>query len=220
MIMKKTFVCFTCPVLTVIFGFSTTRTTIAIPQKATAIVTWATREVRNAEHAGLATNFALHNGKRREQNELDKISVNDLLFFNGNTRIDVLSITQAKVRQLFGKPKRIEKGYSEVDDDDTVTYIYPDGEIMFLVKRKFWYIDVKGAGWAFGIKGKDRTIAIFSPGNTLAMLKKLFPHSFQHSNSTSYVSLGIKTSSGILSDSGLTFEVNKSGDRIVSMYLN
>jgi hypothetical protein len=148
------------------------------------------------------------------------ISVRDLFFYNRNTRINILSLSRSNFQKLLGKPKRIQKGYSEMDDDHTITYSYPDGEFVYYVKQNYFYIEVKGPGWAFGIREKNGAINKFSPGNTLEKLKEEFPESYNNPVSSIYVNLAIKTPEGIVSDSPLTFEVDKSRNKIVRIYFD
>ena len=154
------------------------------------------------------------------EKEYDTISVNNLLFFNGSKSIDIRSITPTKIQEIAGKPTKIENGFSEMDDDNTVTYIYPDGKFIFLVKQKHHYIEMYGPKWSFGIKKSKSNILKFSPGNSLELLKKSFRVSYQNPINTVYINLGIKTPSNMLSDSFLSFEVDKSNNKIKSITLD
>lgn len=153
------------------------------------------------------------------EKEYDTISDNNLLFFNGSKSIDIRSITPAKIQEIAGKPTKIENGFSEMDDDNTITYIYPDGKFIFLVKQKHHYIEMYGPKWSFGIKKSKSNILKFSPGNSLELLKKSFRVSYQNPINAVYINLGIKTPSNVLSDSFLSFEVDKSNNKIKSITL-
>ena len=194
------------------------KTTLAYGKFFLLIIAFASGPVRTI--TAITRNQSMDTGLLSQKNDYDAISVKDLVFVNGIKSIDVLSITSAKIKQLLGKPKKIEKGYSELDDDQTVSYFYPDGEIMFFVKQKFWYIEAKGPGWAFGIKDKQGKVSKFTPGDSLNVLKILFPVSYQDQINSTYINIGIKTPSGIDSDSCLSFEVDKSNSRIASISLN
>ena len=207
--MKKPFACVTYIFLIMVLACSTVSLTSAI-----------SRKEQNVKDITILTRINFPTKRPFKQKKYDAISVKDMLFFNGSKSIDVLSLTPSKLKEFLGKPNKIEKGYSEMEDDDTLTYIYPDGEIMFLVKQKFWYIEVKGPGWSFGIKDNSGKISKFSPGNSLALLGKLFPHSYKNPINTIYINLGIKTPSGILSDSSLSFEVNRLQNKIISISLD
>ena len=153
------------------------------------------------------------------EKEYDTISDNNLLFFNGSKSIDIRSITPTKIQEIAGKPTKIENGFSEMDDDNTITYIYPDGKFIFLVKQKHHYIEMYGPKWSFGIKKSKSNILKFSPGNSLELLKKSFRVSYQNPINTVYINLGIKTPSNVLSNSFLSFEVDKSNNKIKSITL-
>ncbi|RZK69262.1 MAG: hypothetical protein EOO85_22720 [Pedobacter sp.] len=153
------------------------------------------------------------------EKEYDTISDNNLLFFNGSKSIDIRSINPTKIQEIAGKPTKIENGFSEMDDDNTITYIYPDGKFIFLVKQKHHYIEMYGPKWSFGIKKSKSNILKFSPGNSLELLKKSFRVSYQNPINTVYINLGIKTPSNMLSDSFLSFEVDKSNNKIKSITL-
>lgn len=151
--------------------------------------------------------------------DYDAISIHDVSFSNGIKSVGVSSITLANIEKILGKPKRIDKSYSEMDNDDALIYIYPEGDITFLVKQKIAQINVKGSRWSFGIKNNARKVQNFSPGDNLDLLKKAFSNSYQNPVNTVYINLGIKTSTVILSDSYLSFEVNKSKNKITSISL-
>lgn len=151
--------------------------------------------------------------------EYDAISIHDIFFSNGIKSIGVSSITLANIEKILGKPKTVNKSYSEMDNDDTLTYRYPDGDITFLVKQKIAQINVKGSRWSFGIKKNVRKVQNFRPGDNLDLLKKAFYNSYQNPVNTVYINLAIKTSTGISSDSYLSFEVNKSKNKIISISL-
>jgi hypothetical protein len=154
------------------------------------------------------------------EKEYDTISVNNLLFFNGSKNIDIRSITPTKIQKIAGKPTKIEHGFSEMDDDKTLTYVYPDGKFTFLVKQKHYYIEMYGPKWSFGIKQSKSSTLKFSPGNSLELLKKSFRVSYQNPINTVYVNLGINTPSDTASDSFLSFKVDKSNNKIKSITLD
>jgi hypothetical protein len=154
------------------------------------------------------------------EKEYDTISVNNLLFFNGSKSIDIRSITPTKIQEIAGKPTKIENGFSEMDDDKTLTYVYPDGKFTFLVKQKHYYIEMYGPKWSFGIKQSKSSTLKFSPGNSLELLKKSFRVSYQNPINTVYVNLGINTPSDMPSDSFLSFELDKSNNKIKSITMD
>jgi hypothetical protein len=202
--MKKTFVRVIFLSSINVFAFGRQRIATAIPQKEQTVL----------------NNRIWDGQKRYHQEEYDAISVNDLFFCSGSKSINVLSISPSKIKQLLGKPKKIEKGYSEMDNENTVTYIYPDGEIMFIGEQEYFYLELKGPGWSFGVRNRNGKISRFSPGDSLALLKKQFPQSCKHPISNVYMNVWIRTISGELSDSKLTFEVNKLKNKITTISLD
>ena len=170
---------------------------------------------RNAKAPAIPVIVPVRN--RQQEPDSESISINNLFFYNGDARVDLSRLERSNAQKYLGRPRRVKKGYSEMDDEKMETLIYAGGELIFVDKQPGYFLEIKGHGWSFRIKEKNGKVVRFSPGDGLAQLKKAFPINYRHQINNTYVRIGIKTPSGTWSDSALIFEVNKSKNTLIGM---
>lgn len=54
-----------------------------------------------------------------------------MFFYNGNTRVNMSTLKQSNLEKYLKKTTKCKKGYSEVEDENMLTYLYAGGELIF-----------------------------------------------------------------------------------------
>lgn len=131
----------------------------------------------------LACNFAFAQSKtltKKQLSETEYIASEHIILLVKSKQINIFNLETANVTSILGKPKKIKKEKSEIDEQIHSVYVYDSGEVDFDVKGNLYGLEIKKQGWAFILKVDDKILKPFNIGTSLNDLRTAFPHHFTH----------------------------------------
>lgn len=127
---------------------------------------------------------------------LEQINGNQIYLYTPKRNIKFFSIKQSNIVSLLGKPKKIKRFYSEIDEATVSTYIYNEAEITFDKQGDFDDFEIKSALWALVFKINDKFTSPLTINSDAGKLKHYFPYLEKHEKS---LVLWIKETDGSIS---------------------
>ncbi|WCT12317.1 hypothetical protein [Mucilaginibacter jinjuensis] len=104
------------------------------------------------------------------------LSGDQIYLHTAKGNIKFFSIKQSNIVSLLGKPKRVKKLYSEIEETMVSTYIYNEAEISFDKDGDFDDFDIKSPLWGLVFKVNNKFSIPFTLNSDADRLKALLPH--------------------------------------------
>jgi hypothetical protein len=111
---------------------------------------------------------------------LQQINGNQIFLHTPKGNIKFFSIKKSNIVSLLGKPKKIKKFYSEIDEAIVSTYIYNEAEITFDKLGYFDDFDIKNPSWGLVFNINNKLTQPFTINSDSDKLKACFPQLGTH----------------------------------------